>query len=461
MLLKKLLAVAMSLALMLAAVPFGATQAQAEDDPTITLMIICGSVPADVSLVAEKVSEITREKIGCNVDFICTEIGNAATQLNLLLSGGDDTLDVYPAGWMTQTYLTVINNGQALPLDDLIAPYLDEIKSVMGENVVEAARVNGQLYGSTCLLDQPSTAVFNLRADVAAEFGYKNGDKISLDELTELFRKIRAAYPDTPIIGPMNGGPNISDSRVDNLGNGLGVLTNYGQTTTVTNYYESDEYMDLVAHIKEWKDMDAYMPDLLNITDAPVDYMPAGKALGCFASHFSAELNGIWASQNFGVETASLQIYDDAVAATPWGYYCVNPASKNADKAVGLLYLMATDHDVVNLLINGVEGVHYQLLEDGSAAYMDGKDVSSTGWCMGYSWTALNSTISTPFMYPADYYEQLLNANKTAKQSMAFGCQFDLTGVSDAVAACTNVVNQFNKAIQAGAVEDRTEAGKR
>lgn len=423
------------------------------DIPTISLMVICGSIPADAADVAAKLSEITREKIGCNVELITMEIGNVAQQLNLLLSGGDDTLDVYMAG-VSVPYSTVVNNGQALPLDSLMTNYADEMKAALGENVYEAGRVNGELYGIGHLLDQASTVVYNLRGDIATEFGYKNGDKIDLAELTELFGKIREKYPDTPLIGPMNGVPNIGDSRIDSLGNKLGVLDNYGQDTTVTNYYESAGYEELVGYFKQWKEMGCYMPDILNVTDAPIDYIPAGKAFGCFAGHFSAEMNGVWSSQNFGTDIASLQIYEDAVAVTPWGYECINPATKNADAAAGLIYLMATDPDVENLLINGIEGQHYQVLEDNTATYVEGKDISSTGWCLGYSWTAQNSTISVPFEYPADYYDRLINANKTAHQSKAFGCQFDLTGVSDAVSACTNVVNQYENALAGGAVED-------
>lgn len=430
-------------------------QADSGDIPTISLMVICGSIPTDADQVAEALSEITREKIGCNVEFICMEIANVAQQLNLLLSGGDDTLDVFMAG-NGVSYGSVVNNGQALALDDLMEPYAEEIKAALGENVYEAGRVNGQLYGIGHLLDQASTGCFNLRADIAEEFGYKNGDKVSLTELTELFGKIREKYPDTPIIGPMNGGPNVSDSRVDSLGDGnkLGVLGNYGQDTTITNYYESEEYVELVNCFKQWKEMGCYMSDFLNVTEAPVDYIPANKAFGCFASHFSAEMNGIWSSKNFGAEMVSLQMYSDAVAVTPWSYECINPASKNPEKAAALIYLMATDPDVENILINGIEGTHYQALDDGTATFVDGKDISTTGWCLGYSWTAQNSTISTPFEYPADYYDQLLSANKNANQSKAFGCQFDMTSVSDAVSACTNVVNQYANALASGSVED-------
>ena len=421
--------------------------------PTISLMVVCGTTPPDADAVAETLSEITREKIGCNVEFITMEIGNVAQQLNLLLSGGDDTLDVFMAG-ISVPYSTIVNNGQALSLDTLMEPYAEEVKTALGEKVYESGRVNGELYGIGRLLDQASTTCYNLRSDIAEEFGYKNGDKVDLAELTELFGKVREKYPDTPLIGPMNGAPSIGDSRIDSLGNKLGVLDNYSQDTTVTNYYESAGYEELVGYFKQWKEMGCYMADILNVTDAPIDYIPSGKAFGCFASHFSAEMNGIWSSQNFGTDIASLQIYEDAVAITPGAYECINPATKNPEAAAALIYLMATDPDVENLLINGIEGQHYQVLEDNTATYVDGKDISTTGWCLGYSWTALHSTISIPFEYPADYYDRMLAANKNAQQSKAFGCQFDLTGVSDAVSACTNVVNQYENALSGGAVED-------
>ncbi len=425
------------------------------DLPTISLMVTCGTTPADTPAIEAALSEITREKIGCNVELITIEIGNASQQMNLLLAGGDDTLDVFYAGIGT-SFVNVASQGQAMELDSLLEPYAEEMKKALGENVYESGRINGKLYGVGRLLDQASVPCFTIRADIADEFGYKNGDKIDLEKLTKLFQDIHEKYPDTPIIGPNNGSPNIGDSRVDSLGDGnkLGVLGNAGQDDTVINYYESEYYTELVSYFKKWKEMGVYMPDLLNSTEAPVDFIPTGKCFGCFAGHFSAEMNGIWSTSNFGVDCASLQIYDDTVAVTPGAYGCINPATKNPEMAAGLLHLLSTNADVENLLINGIEGQHYQVLDDGSATYLEGQDITSVGWCLGYSWANQNSTLSIPFDYPADYFDQLLAANAAAKQSKAFGCQFDLTGVSDAVSACTNVVNQYANPLAAGSVED-------
>ena len=78
-------------------------------------------------------------------------------------------------------------------------PYAEEVKTALGEKVYESGRVNGELYGIGRLLDQASTTCYNLRRDIAEEFGYKNGDKVDLAELTELFGKVREKYPDTPL----------------------------------------------------------------------------------------------------------------------------------------------------------------------------------------------------------------------------------------------------------------------
>ena len=130
-------------------------------------------------------------------------------------------------------------------------------------------------------------------------------------------------------------------------------------------------------------------------------------------------MNGIWSSQNFGVETAALQVYDDAVAVTPGAYYCINPNTKNPEECAGLLYLMATDPDVVNLLVNGVEGLDYRVLDDedngGSHAVYLEEQGRFLHWLVhGYSWTALNSSISLPFEYPLNYFDLMLEANSSA-----------------------------------------------
>lgn len=130
------------------------------DIPTISLMATCGTTPSDTADIEAALSKITSEKIGCNVEIITIEIGNASQQMNLLLAGGDDTLDVFYAGIGT-SFVNVASHGQAMELDSLMEPYADEMKKALGEKVYESGRIGGKLYGIGRLLDQASTPLLH------------------------------------------------------------------------------------------------------------------------------------------------------------------------------------------------------------------------------------------------------------------------------------------------------------
>ena len=59
-------------------------------------------------------------KVGAKLDIVGIEFGSWTTQLNLMLTGGPDSLDIFTSFWyapLNQLYA----NGQVAPLDDLIA----------------------------------------------------------------------------------------------------------------------------------------------------------------------------------------------------------------------------------------------------------------------------------------------------------------------------------------------------
>jgi len=435
--------------------PAAETPKAPEDYPTIKLALMCLAEPADRVMVEEALSAITREKIGCNVEIVPILFGNMDQQMSLLLSGGDDMLDVYFAGrWSNLS--NVVTNGQAIAIDEYIAPYADEIISVLGEGVYKCGEIGGVMYGIPRYLNFAGGPVYTLRKDVADRYGISNGDSMTLEELTVLFRQMRADYPDAALVGTSANGINNQPfvSPVDALGdlNYLGVVMP-GEDMTVVNYFATPEYREMIGFFKEWKEIGITMADPLNVVDSPSDYLPSGKCLGMFAIHYSAAANGDYASLNYGVDCVSVSVMDQVVSAPDW-WYCISPTCKNPQEAAGLLYLMATDPEVSNILCNGLEGVHYVLREDGTAGYPEGKDMMNSGWAMGSSWSQLNCTLSIPFESAPNYFEEIITSNQNADYSPAFGFAFDSTPVATQMAACINVVNQYRPALECGIPAD-------
>ncbi|MBO6241769.1 MAG: ABC transporter substrate-binding protein [Butyrivibrio sp.] len=426
-----------------------------EDYPTIKVSVLCINEPTDKATVEEEISKITREKIGCNIEFVPIIYGNMQQQMSLLLSGGDDLVDIYFTGrWSTLS--SVVNNGQAIALDEYLAPYEEEMKAAITESVYNCGKINGTTYGLTRYLNFAGFPVYTTTKEIGDKYGLQNGDAITLDQLTEFFEKVKADYPDKALVGTSSAGLNNQAfvGRVDNMGdpNILGGLL-ADDDKTVVNYYATDDYKNMVEYFKKWKEIGITMDDPLNVVDRPGDYLPSGKCLGCFAIHYDAASNGNYSTTNYGVECISVSIMDRTVTSPDW-WYCVAPTCKNPDKAAAFLYLMTVDPDIENLLCLGVENVHYQILEDGTAAYIDGKDMTTTGWSMGVSWTWPNCTISIPFESDPDYYEIMVEANNSVEYSDAFGFAFDSTAVENEISACANVVAQYRPALECGVPSD-------
>ena len=72
----------------------------------------------------------------------------------------------------------------------------------------------------------------------------------------------------------------------------------------------------------------------------------------------------------------------------------------------------------------------------------------TTGWPSGMGTAWPNVTLSRPWApNPPDLYQQWLETNDACIKSPAFGFVFDSSKVSNEIAACTNIVSQYQAAL--------------
>ena len=124
------------------------------------------------------------------------------------------------------------------------------------------------------------------------------------------------------------------------------------------------------------------------------------------------------------------------------------------------LNLMFSDADINNLLAWGVEGVHYQVLEDGTADYIEGQDVSScqyhtVDFLYGDNFSILPWKGTSP-----DMRQQQLEAMNNAETSPYLGFTLDTTSLQNELTATTNVIEEFKAALENGTVDPETELPK-
>ena len=95
-------------------------------------LVVWGNGSADTedcNEVAEAVSKITREKIGCEIELVR---GQDAEQIQLALTSGEP-IDLMCYNNVSGQFNTVVNNNWAYPLDDLLEKYRQGAKSVINQ----------------------------------------------------------------------------------------------------------------------------------------------------------------------------------------------------------------------------------------------------------------------------------------------------------------------------------------
>lgn len=405
----------------------------------------------DVSLeseIEEGLNKILREKAQAEVDLVGIEFGNLTTQMNLLLTGGEDSLDLFNSFWYT-SISNLLANGQIMALDELLASDGEGILQQYDgyEAYLDCGKINGSLYGIPSIYAWSSENLYLVTESAVEAAGVDLSQVNDLDSLTDAMLQMKEASPDKYFI-PGSTETYWVPKDIDYLGdtNYLGVLTDPANSTTVENYYESEYFLNLLENVKVWKENGIISPDPMSNSDATLVNLQYGVVDGTTGYNWDTEVGKGSTEVQYNLELEACALTDSLattgdVTTYMWhiSSFCEDPAA-----AMRVLNVLYSDAEAAQLVGQGIEGKNYIIDENGQMAFPEGKTLFDAGW--GCSGSAIwpNITLCNTWNYePEDVYEQMKAKNASAKKSLALGFQFDSTSVADQMAACANVVAQY------------------
>ena len=215
-----------------------------------------GEPPANGERIQEALNVILREKAHAEIEFVYVQMSNLATQLNLLLTGGDDSLDLLSGFWYAGVS-ELVSNGQVREIDDLLASSGQGIQEIFEEypEILHCGRINGKQYGIPSVCAWACENCYLVMEDIVKEANIEFPEKIAnLDELTPLLLKMKEANPDKYFIAGSTS-PYWIPKTIDYLGdnNYLGVILDPANSTKIENYYESEYFLNFLENVKIWK----------------------------------------------------------------------------------------------------------------------------------------------------------------------------------------------------------------
>ncbi len=227
--------------------------------------------------------------------------------------------------------------------------------------------------------------------------------------------------------------------------------------TDVFYKYICDDTLDFYLEMAEMAKAGVWSPDRLNDTTDAVDNFKSGKTASLIwnasaptAGH-DMEAAGIGTYGVFDVTPEAKAMRgsyaDDTVAITA--------KSKLPERAALVLDCLKGFPEVNNLVVGGIEGVHYTLTEDGYR--QDGPDAANYNWGV-WAWGITGK--DSPILYNEDprmnKFDDICSSKEYAPLASTF--TFDKTNVEAELAVIDGIVGEYDQSFNLGLFGDDTEA---
>lgn len=420
----------------------------------IQMLFPIGGTEKGLNEVLDEVNKITKEKINATVKIKTTSWAAWTQQSNLQLVSGDKLDIIMERG---ETLGTHVTKGFLLPLDDLLKEEGKGIVDVMDPDYLKAASIDGKVYALPSIRDMASAWGFVMRKDVVDKYGIDISKVKTFADIEAVFKTVKEKEANMVPISP-----EVSQSIVqryintanDPLGDGIGVLPKLDNSLKVVNYYETDEYKELVERMRKWYQAGYVLKDAATNKKVPTELIKSGTLFA-----YSTGLKPGFDTQtekSTGMPMVSAEIVSPTMTTSQVSVinFSIPKNSKNPQKTMEFLNLMYTDPAIVNLFDWGVEGKHYVKKDDGTIDYPQGTDPANPPYGINQGWMFGNQLLSHIFTGDdKDLYQKLDAFNKGAQRSKALGFTYNPEPVKTELAAINNVITQYKLGLETGTLD--------
>lgn len=440
------------------------TESAAEVTETSVLrvsMLVPVDAQPDLELVEKEVNKITERQLGAKIELVPVRTTNFSDiYIQMMAEGEGLDLMLLPSG--TNYLPGYVENDFIMPLDEYIDGSAGFLSAIM-KTGLQAGKYQELQYG----IPQETTRVsayakgFNLSRKLCDRYGIDTASIHTVEDLETVFELIQEKEPSVLVLMPENPLLGIADCLTpfyDELTTGPGVLIEEDGDCRVGDILEQEPMQKALQTVRAWYEK-GFIPQNVAITDEfGSDMLKVGECFATASDMIGPEMGGtdyysIILNQELPLMTTNLE------ASYLW---VVSSGCKNPSLALSFLNLCYRDSILANLLHYGINGVHYQMMENGTL------DTSKNA---GYS----NSLVQfgkiseicfdVATLQAADYAQGIKTAEKLkilyleweTRDSIAYGFFFDPEAVSLEISACSQIDEKYELLLKNGVIDPDTE----
>lgn len=416
---------------------------------TLTVPVIFESnIPEDFALMEAEANRITSAAIGVEMEMIpvlrlVVSDSQRSAQIALLENQGVQFDLVHES--MEETEL--------LRLNDLLPQYGQGILALFQENNLEFLD-DEDLFYLPSVSDYVAGQGIAMRKDIAEKYGIDHSTLNSYEDFDELFSWLAPLEPEMKMISSFFTQRTFFYRYYVDKIPGTVFKVYPSEPGRVVNLYDTEEYRQNAEIFRKWYVSGYAYPYMALQNISAYQLVESGTLF----SYVCAYKPGIEYEATSNCKTPMVVakikdpvVTDSTLAMNCWGISadCAHPG-----KAMELLNLFYTDSDLMNLISYGVEGVHYQIQEDGTINWPAGRDKDTAGYYNDAAWIVPNQFLTHIWEgEDVDLWEQLDDYNRSAAQSMTLGFIFDDSRVKEENNAVNAIAEKYDYGLGTGQLD--------
>lgn len=421
------------------------------------MFYLLGDAPAGLQEVQDAINAILEEKVNASVEFQFSTWTDWGEKYKLVLTTGGADL-IYTANW--NNFGQLAQSGAFLGLDELLDTVSPDLKAAIDPAALDGCRVDGQVMTVPCLWKQYTCGGIEYREDLREKYDLPVPD--SFENLKAYLLGIQQNDSSQGLLANSAGILAYNDANV--VGGAYGLKTYMDNLSAPEEYWFSDQFVEDMKLMKEWADLGFWSRSVLSDTTDPFERYDNGLFVvmpyGDNPNKYTTRVE-LWTNEHPDWKTAyyTLGEADGYVwSTTPTAdATAITKDCKNPERAMKVMELLIMDEELNRLTQYGIEGVHYEVAEDGTYKNLDASFgyEALNGWSLrNPAYKLANGQGGVLLQEMFDHYAEVIEEKGTPSVDPFGAFAEDYSAYSAEKSAVDDVCSEYLKPIEAGLVDD-------
>ncbi|CQR52766.1 MULTISPECIES: ABC transporter substrate-binding protein [Paenibacillus sonchi group] len=416
------------------------------EKPVELIWYTIGAPQKDLDTVVAEINKYTKEKINATLKINMIDFGDYSQKMQVKVASGEPMDIMFTSSWALD-YVQNARKGAFLEIDSLIDQYGKGIKDAIDPAFLEGSKVDGHNYAIPANKELPAQEVWRFNKELVDKYKLDISSATTLESIEPMLKTIKENEPGiTPYAMVKDFMPVMPfDYIIEKMPMAVYLDT---KDYKIVNILETPELKANLETVHKYYKA-GYLSSEVATTTSVDDLYKSGK---WFMDRASTQpmADNLW-SASYGYPVVSSPagksyIYNWSVMGS---MQAISANSEHPEKAMEFLNLLNTDPVLRNMVDSGIEGVHYEKVNDNTVKFLpEAKNYDMPTFSLGNVMiTYLNEGD------PADKWEQFKKFNEAGINAPLLGFNFDTSKVTSEIAAVQNVKEEFWAPLMTGTVD--------